>query len=73
MRKHRRSGVGRTLATEMFDRFRGPWQVHQIERNTPAQAFWRRIIGDYTNGAFTERMLHDEKRGGPVQLFDSSA
>ena len=73
MRKHRRSGVGRMLATAMFDRFRGPWHVHQIARNTPAQAFWRRIIGEYTNSAFTERLLEDDKRGGPVQIFDSSA
>jgi predicted acetyltransferase len=73
MRKYRRSGVGRTLATAMFDRFRGTWQVHQIEKNAPAQAFWRRIIGDYTKGAFAERMLEDPKRAGPVQIFDSSA
>lgn len=73
MRKYRRTGVGRRLAITMFDRFRGPWHVHQIARNTPAQSFWRRIIGEYTNGAFTERLLEDEKRSGPVQIFDSSA
>jgi predicted acetyltransferase len=73
MRKYRRSGVGRALATAMFDRFRGPWQVHQIAANAPAQAFWRRIIGDYTHGTFEERILDDAKRGGPVQLFESSA
>jgi predicted acetyltransferase len=73
MRKYRRHGVGRSLATAMFDRFRGPWQVHELAANTPAQAFWRRIIGDYTNGAFEERVLEDEKRGGPVQIFDNSA
>jgi predicted acetyltransferase len=73
MRKHRRSGVGRTLAFAMFDRFRGPWQVHEIAKNAPAQAFWRRIIGDYTKGIFEERALDDEKRAGPVQIFDSSA
>jgi predicted acetyltransferase len=73
LKKYRRSGVGRTLATAMFDRFRGPWQVHELSANAPAQAFWRRVIGDYTNGAFEERVLDDEKRGGPVQIFDSSA
>jgi predicted acetyltransferase len=73
MRKYRRHGVGRTLATGMFDRFRGPWQVHELAANAPAQAFWRRIIRDYTEGAFAERVLEDPQRGGPVQIFDSSA
>jgi predicted acetyltransferase len=73
LRKYRRQKVGRALATAMFDRFRGTWQVHELAANTPAQSFWRRIIGDYTAGAFEERMLDDEKRGGPVQIFDSSA
>ena len=71
MRKYRRTGVGRTLATSMFDRFRGTWEVHQIAKNTPAQAFWRRIIGDYTSGAYEERVLDDPTRGGPVQFFES--
>ena len=73
MRRYRRGGVGRALATAMFDRFRGPWQVREMRANTPAQAFWRRIIGDYTHDRYEERTYDEEAWRGPAQFFDSSA
>jgi len=54
-RQHRRRGVGRRVAVALFDTFVGDWEVRQMLANTPAQHFWRRIIADYTAGAFTER------------------
>jgi predicted acetyltransferase len=53
-RQYRRCGVGRRAATALFDRFVGSWEVRQMPSNKPAQAFWRRIITDYTGGVFTE-------------------
>lgn len=44
MRKHRRSGVGRRVAAECFDRFPGRWLTHQIPDNEAATAFWRAAI-----------------------------
>ena len=32
----------------------GEWLVQQSPENAPAQAFWRRVIGEYTDGDFTE-------------------
>src|SRR5205809_782930 len=43
VRKYRRRGVGRTVARTLFDRFPGRWQVRQLEANTPAVDFWRRM------------------------------
>jgi predicted acetyltransferase len=54
LRKHRRGGLGRQAACLLFDRFPGAWQVRQLPSNTPAQAFWRRVIDHYTRGTFTE-------------------
>ena len=54
LRKYRRSGLGRQVAYGLFDRFAGAWEVRELPSNMPAQTFWRRIIADYTNGAFTE-------------------
>jgi predicted acetyltransferase len=54
IRQHRRRGVGRRAATWLFDCFAGAWEVRQMPANMPAQRFWRRVIGDYTRGAFTE-------------------
>lgn len=45
LRKYRRAGVGSAAAITVFRRFPGRWFVHQLTANTPAQAFWRRVIG----------------------------
>ena len=54
LRKYRRSGLGRHVACWLFDRFSGAWEVRELPSNTAAQAFWRRIVADYTGNAFTE-------------------
>ncbi|MFU1792973.1 GNAT family N-acetyltransferase [Paenibacillus azoreducens] len=56
MQKYRRFGLGSWAAGELFDRFQGRWKVTQIKNNTPAQAFWRKIIGNYTNQQFEEKI-----------------
>lgn len=74
-RQHRRHGIGRKFATAMFDRFPGRWEVREMLTNVAAQAFWRRIIGDYTDGRFTDAQERfEEYRGSEfiVQRFDSS-
>lgn len=54
MRKFRRSGIGKTAAHMLFREFFGNWTVRQISANLPAQAFWRSVVSDYTNGDFQE-------------------
>jgi predicted acetyltransferase len=71
MRKHRRRGLGERLAVALFDRFPGRWEVGEITANTPAQAFWRAIIGRYTGGDFREVVLDEERWRGPIQIFES--
>jgi predicted acetyltransferase len=56
MRKYRRKGLGRKVAKEIFDLHRGQWEVYQMEANIPAQVFWKKIIAEYTNGLFVERI-----------------
>jgi predicted acetyltransferase len=65
----RRRGVGSAAARTLFDRFGGRWEVRQTPANLPALAFWRRVIGDYTGGAFTESFLDTDVWRGPVQSF----
>ena len=55
LRKFRGQGVGECIARQLFDRFRGRWEVEQLARNEPAIAFWRKIIDRYTGGRFDER------------------
>jgi predicted acetyltransferase len=71
MRKYRRQGVGALAAKELFSRFTGRWEVGQIAQNPAAQAFWRKVIGEYTGGRY-EEVFHDaEGWRGPVQTFHS--
>lgn len=50
LRKLRRGGLGKHAAFAVFDRFPGKWELTELPRNTGAIAFWRRIIGEYTDG-----------------------
>jgi predicted acetyltransferase len=68
MRKYRRKGIGRSMAEQVFQFHKGQWEIYQKENNKPAQAFWRKIISDYTNGQFKERR-EDGKR---IQEFEIS-
>ena len=71
MRKYRQQGVGQAAALQLFDRFPGAWQVAQLRENTPASAFWRKVIDLYTHGQYQEQELDDEHWCGPVQFFQS--
>jgi len=69
LRKYQGKGVGKRVATQLFDLFLGKWRVHQTAQNFPAQAFWQSVIDRYTNGDYTQQ-YEDRK---PIQLFDNSA
>ena len=71
MKKYRRQGVGRLAAFRIFDRFEGKWEVHEIPENLPAQAFWRLIIDEYTDGKFEDTYNRSEGWIGPIQSFQS--
>ncbi|RXJ02120.1 GNAT family N-acetyltransferase [Anaerobacillus alkaliphilus] len=67
MKKYRRFGIGKQVATEMFHLHRGNWEVFQLEKNQPAQHFWRNVIDKYTKGKYTERY----ENGRYTQVFSS--
>lgn len=55
LKKYRREGLGKQVAKDIFGLHKGRWEIFQIEKNKPAQGFWRCVIDEYTNGDFTER------------------
>lgn len=69
MRKYRRRGIGEVVATQLFDRYTGVWQIGERPNNFVAQAFWRAIIRRYTGGDFEE--LPGDELIGPTQFFVS--
>ena len=67
-RAYRRRGIGTAIARDVFQRFPGAWQVLQVRKNPIAQDFWRRVIGAYTGGRYTERWVSERE---VVQEFDT--
>jgi predicted acetyltransferase len=67
IRSERRHGLGQQAAVEVFDRFRGVWELCQLRANHAAIAFWRRVLTEYTGGDFEETQLE----AGPAQVFDN--
>lgn len=72
LRKYRRRGVGHAAANQLFTALPGRWQVGQMPLNTPAQAFWRRVISAYTHGDFVECRIDSGAWQGVLQSFDSA-
>lgn len=68
LRRYRRRGLGAAAARAVFDRFPGGWHVLEIPENVPAQRFWRRVIGAYTGGRYTE---FRNRYGDLVQVFET--
>ena len=68
IRKYTGRGFGKVAAHRLFAMFPGSWQVTQIKANEPAKAFWRKVIGEYTNGNYTE---HTDQHSRIIQEFTS--
>ncbi|TSB47549.1 GNAT family N-acetyltransferase [Alkalicoccobacillus porphyridii] len=66
LKPYTRKGIGRKAAFEVFKRWRGNWVVAQLKENKPAQAFWKKVIHEYTNGEY-ETLEDHEKRS--IQSF----
>ena len=71
LKKYRRRGLGRRVACQVFDRHPGRWQVGQMPGNAVAQAFWRRVVGDYSGGRYDEHRLTEGAWQGTLQCFCS--
>ena len=52
MLKYRRMGIGTTIATQLFDKHRGLWEVCYWRNNLPATQFWKMVVEEYTNNHY---------------------
>ncbi|MEM6317631.1 MAG: GNAT family N-acetyltransferase [Bacteroidota bacterium] len=67
----RRKGIGNAAAHQLFDTFKGRWEVRQTISNVTAIQFWRTIIGTYTQGEYLEISRKVGKLTQRIQLFTS--
>jgi len=66
-RNWRRRGIGRLAVEIILNRFAGRWEITEYLRNPGAVSFWRRVVANYTQGRFQERVSNGEVR----QVFES--
>lgn len=57
--------TGSRFAHAQWRRLPGRWEVKQIAGASKATAFWRRTVGEFTQGSFAEDR-HDDPTWGPV-------
>jgi predicted acetyltransferase len=72
MRKYRRRGVGKEVASSLFNQFRGTWEIRQTFANKNAYEFWKQVITQYKgSGSYQEELIQDERWNGPVFVLQS--
>jgi predicted acetyltransferase len=52
MFKYRQSGIGRSVANTLFDKFHGKWELKRHPHNVVSVQFWDKIVSEYTKGNF---------------------
>jgi len=67
LKKYRHAGIGKAIAVKVFNLHKGEWEVFQKDSNKPAQIFWNKVISEYTNGQFKERL----ENGKRIQVFEN--
>jgi predicted acetyltransferase len=54
LRQHRRGGIGRAAALQLWQQLPGSWTVRVSEGNPGALDFWSGLVAEATDGAATE-------------------
>jgi predicted acetyltransferase len=72
VRKFRRHGFGRRMATLLWNERPGAWLVRVLESNAPAVAFWRTAIASYSRGSYEEEGRMSKERSWRFFRFVSS-
>ncbi|NMO97692.1 GNAT family N-acetyltransferase [Paenibacillus lemnae] len=71
MRKYRRRGVGQKAAVKIFDMHQGDWEVLQHGNNEGSKFFWKKVIEEYTDGAFELLEVDTEFWKGQGYIFNN--
>jgi predicted acetyltransferase len=71
VRRHRRHGIGRLAAHEVWQRFPGPWEVRVMHLNHSAKEFWKRAIGSFTGEVILPVRVETNGKCWDVFSFES--
>ena len=67
MPKYRRNHIGKKVAYDIFEKFKGNWEVQPMENNPIAYTFWHNIIAEYTNNKYIIRNVKE----GEIFIFNN--
>ena len=62
LNKYRQHGFGTFMANEMFNKYKGKWEIRTLLKNKRAQDFWRRVIKNASNGIYEEHLIRNNTR-----------
>lgn len=62
LNKYRKHGAGTFMANEMFNRYKGEWEIRTLLKNKRAQEFWRKVVKSASNGNYEERFIRDNTK-----------
>ena len=69
----RSKNIGQKFAYQIFKKYKGEWQVRQINGADKARKFWRKTIKSFTHNQYTESLVKDPYWGTVSrQIFRSS-
>ena len=71
LRKYRQKGIGKRTAFYIFDQFPGIWEIRTQKENKVAQAFWSKVISEYSNESMKEFKDGTCDWNGPLWTFES--
>lgn len=70
LRQHRRGGIGRAAALQLWQQLPGSWTVRVSEGNLGALDFWSGVVAEATNGVATESSHPGRPHPWRVFAFD---
>ena len=62
LNKYRKHGAGTFMANEMFNKYKGKWEIRTLLKNKRAQEFWREVVKSNSNGNYEECFIRDNTR-----------
>ena len=62
LNKYRKLGAGTFMANEMFNNYKGKWEIRTLLKNKPAQNFWRKVVKNVSNGIYEEHLIINNTR-----------
>lgn len=74
--KYRKMGIGRSAATETFNKHKGKWEIKMHPMNKTSIDFWTDVVGKATNGKYhiiknCEQAKYSDGNLGTIIVFNN--